>query len=62
MSIGDNAAVARAWAQAAWQQHDLDAATRFLASDWIGHTGRLVAPVSSDAVTRQLYAAGRGER
>ena len=37
MSIGDNAAVARAWAQAAWQQHDLDAAAKFLASDWIGH-------------------------
>jgi steroid delta-isomerase-like uncharacterized protein len=37
MSIDDNAAVARAWAQAAWQQHDLDAAARFLANDWIGH-------------------------
>jgi steroid delta-isomerase-like uncharacterized protein len=37
MSIDDNTAVARAWSQAAWQQHDLDAAAYFLATDWIGH-------------------------
>lgn len=37
MSAQDNAAIARAWAQAAWQQHDLDAAARYLTSDWVGH-------------------------
>ena len=37
MSAEDNAALARAWAQAAWQQHDLDAAARYLAPDWVGH-------------------------
>jgi steroid delta-isomerase-like uncharacterized protein len=37
MSAEDNAAVARAWAQAAWNEHDLAAAARFLAPDWVGH-------------------------
>jgi steroid delta-isomerase-like uncharacterized protein len=37
MSTEENAAVARAWAQAAWQQHDLDAAAEYLAPDWVGH-------------------------
>lgn len=33
----DNAAIARRWAQAAFNQHDLDAAVAFLAPDWVGH-------------------------
>jgi predicted ester cyclase len=37
MSAEDNAAVARAWAQAAWLQHDLNAAAQYLAPDWVGH-------------------------
>jgi steroid delta-isomerase-like uncharacterized protein len=37
MAAEDNAAVARAWAQTTWIQHDLEAAARYLASDWIGH-------------------------
>ena len=37
MSAENNAAVARAWAQAAWVQHDLDAAAQYLAPDWVGH-------------------------
>jgi steroid delta-isomerase-like uncharacterized protein len=37
MSTENNAAVARAWAQATWQQHDLEAAVQYLASDWVGH-------------------------
>ncbi len=41
MLAEDNAAVARAWAQAAWNRHDLDAAARFLALDWVGHYGGL---------------------
>ena len=41
MAAEDNAAVARAWAHAAWNQHDVDAAARFLAPDWVGHYGGL---------------------
>jgi steroid delta-isomerase-like uncharacterized protein len=37
MAAEDNAAVARAWAQATWIQHDLEAAVRYLAPDWVGH-------------------------
>jgi steroid delta-isomerase-like uncharacterized protein len=37
MSVQDNAAVARGWAQAAFIQHDLEAAARFLTPDWVGH-------------------------
>jgi steroid delta-isomerase-like uncharacterized protein len=37
ISAEDNAAVARAWAQAAWVQHDLEAAAQYLAPDWVGH-------------------------
>lgn len=37
MSTDEDAAVARAWAQAAWNEHDLDAAARFLAPEWVGH-------------------------
>jgi steroid delta-isomerase-like uncharacterized protein len=37
MPAEDNAAVARAWAQATWIQHDLEAAALYLASDWVGH-------------------------
>jgi len=37
MSSDDNAAIARRWAEAAFIQHDLDAAARFVAPDWIGH-------------------------
>jgi steroid delta-isomerase-like uncharacterized protein len=35
--ISDTAAVAREWASAAWNQHDLDAAAALLAPDWVGH-------------------------
>ena len=41
MLADDSAAVARAWAQAAWNQHDLDTAATFLAPDWVGHYGGL---------------------
>jgi steroid delta-isomerase-like uncharacterized protein len=37
MSNDNNAAVARRWAQAAFDHHDLDAAAEFLAPDWVGH-------------------------
>jgi steroid delta-isomerase-like uncharacterized protein len=37
MSAQDNLAVARGWAQAAFGQHDLEAAAKFLAPDWVGH-------------------------
>jgi predicted ester cyclase len=37
MPAEDNAAVARAWARAAFIEHDLDAAAAFLAPDWVGH-------------------------
>jgi steroid delta-isomerase-like uncharacterized protein len=37
MPNDDNAAVARRWAQAAFNEHDLDAAAAFLAHDWVGH-------------------------
>ena len=37
MSAQENLAVARGWALAAFNQHDLDAAARFLATDWVGH-------------------------
>jgi steroid delta-isomerase-like uncharacterized protein len=37
MPFQDNAAVARAWAQAAWIQHDLEAAAAYLAPEWVGH-------------------------
>jgi len=37
LMVNDTAAVARAWALAAWNQHDLDAAAAFLAPDWVGH-------------------------
>lgn len=37
MSGQDNAAVVRGWAQAAFGQHDLEAAAKFLAPDWVGH-------------------------
>jgi len=37
MPSEENAAVARAWAQAAWIDHDLDAAALYLAPDWVGH-------------------------
>jgi steroid delta-isomerase-like uncharacterized protein len=37
MSAQDNAAVARGWARAAFNQHDLEAAAQFLAPDWVGH-------------------------
>jgi predicted ester cyclase len=33
----DNAAIARSWAQAAFTEHDLDAAVQFLAPNWVGH-------------------------
>src|SRR5690348_8236065 len=35
--MSDTAAVAREWALAAWNQHDLDAAAALLAPDWVGH-------------------------
>ena len=37
MSDANAAHIARSWAEAAWNQHDLDAAVRFLAPDWVGH-------------------------
>ena len=37
MAAQDNAEVARGWAQAAFNQHDLEAAAQFLAPDWVGH-------------------------
>jgi len=37
MAVDDNAAIVGAWAQAAFNQHDVDAAARFLAPDWVGH-------------------------
>ena len=37
MSAKGNAAVARTWAQAAWLEHDLEAAAQYLAPDWVGH-------------------------
>lgn len=33
----ENAAIVRGWAQAAFNQHDLDAAAQFLAPDWVVH-------------------------
>jgi predicted ester cyclase len=36
MAAEDNAAIVRGWAQAAFNQHDLDAAAQFLAPDWVG--------------------------
>ena len=32
-----NTAVVRQWAQATFNEHDLDAAAEFLAPDWVGH-------------------------
>ena len=37
MAAEDNAAIVRGWAQAAYNQHDLEAAAQFLAPDWVGH-------------------------
>ena len=37
MAAEDNAAIVRGWAQAAFNQHDLEAAAQFLAPDWVGH-------------------------
>ena len=41
MSTNDHLALARAWAEAAWKNHDVDAAAQFLAPDWVGHYERL---------------------
>ena len=37
MTAMDHADIVRGWAQAAFNQHDLDAAAQFLAPDWVGH-------------------------
>jgi predicted ester cyclase len=37
MPAEDNAAVVRAWAQATFIQHDLEAAAHYLTADWAGH-------------------------
>jgi steroid delta-isomerase-like uncharacterized protein len=37
MAAEDNAAIVRGWAQAAFNQHDLEAAAQFLAPDWVGY-------------------------
>ena len=37
MTAMDHADIVRGWAQAAFNQHDLDAAAEFLAPDWVGH-------------------------
>ena len=37
MAAMDHADIVRGWAQAAFNQHDLDAAAQFLAPDWVGH-------------------------
>lgn len=37
MFVTDSLSLARAWAEAAWKNHDLDAAAAFLAPDWVGH-------------------------
>jgi C-1 hydroxylase len=60
MSAEENAAVARAWAQAAWNRHDLDAAARFLAPDWVGHyagLGEARGPEGFKRVAAALLAA-----
>jgi predicted ester cyclase len=33
----ENAAIVRGWAQAAFNQHDLEAAAQYLAPNWVGH-------------------------
>ena len=48
----DPAAVARAWALAAWNQHDLDAAAAFLAPDWAGHYAGLGDAYGPDGFKR----------
>ena len=37
MAAEDNAAIVRGWAQAAFNQHHLEAAAQFLTPDWVGH-------------------------
>lgn len=37
MSVTDPRSLARAWAEAAWKNHDLDAAATFLTPNWVGH-------------------------
>ena len=57
MSTQDNLAVARGWAQAAFNQHDLDAAAQFLAPDWVGHWAGMpegYGPVSQPVVKLAL--------
>ncbi len=56
MAAEDNAAVARAWAHAAWNQHDVDAAARFLAPDWVGHYGGLGDAHGPEGFTRVATA------
>jgi steroid delta-isomerase-like uncharacterized protein len=52
VSNDDNAAVARGWAHAAFNQHDLDAAAAFLAPDWVGHWAGLPEGCGADGFKR----------
>jgi steroid delta-isomerase-like uncharacterized protein len=56
MADDDNAAVARRWAQAAFDQHDLAAAAAFLAPDWVGHWGGMPEGRGADGFRRLASA------
>ena len=51
-SESEIAAIARDWAIAAWNRHDLDAAATFLTPDWIGHYAGLGDARGYDAFKR----------
>ena len=45
-----------AWAQAAWQQHDLDAAAEYLTPDWVGHYAGIGEVQGADGFKRVAAA------
>jgi steroid delta-isomerase-like uncharacterized protein len=52
MAGGDHGELVRAWAQATFNQHDLDAAARFLAPDWVGHWAGLAEEHGTEGFKR----------